>query len=107
MSDFQTDLADLENGLRHNIVPAVERFTRLVEDVEKIEDHHPAALMGGGLMPGALALVPLYAAASTALVESQRAAVRSLEEFREALEDVVRTYRSVEEANADGFRGRP
>lgn len=109
MGTFQADLADIENGIRKDIRPAVEHFTQLVKDVEKIEDHPPTTVMGGGLtvMPAGLVVIPLYGVVSAALVEGQRAAVRSLEEFQEALEDVVRTYRTVEEANAESFRGHP
>ncbi|HEX8864042.1 MAG TPA: hypothetical protein VF821_00160 [Lentzea sp.] len=102
MADFKTDLDELEVGVNQAVQPAVEHFRGELEAVEVIQDH-TAGLTGG--LPQLVAIYALYQAASTGVLERQRAVVRSLEDFREALKDVIRTYRTVEETNAESFRG--
>ncbi|PRY41300.1 hypothetical protein [Umezawaea tangerina] len=105
MADFETDLQDVENGIVRDVVPMVEHFTKVVSDLETITEGRAAAMFGGGAFFSTVQAMSLYESTSTAAVEGQRAVVGSLEAFREALEDVVRTYRAVDEGAADGFRG--
>lgn len=96
--EFQADLAELEKGIRDDVEPAVEHFAKLLSDVEAVEDADPNRMLGD------FAVVAGYVGAVGAVLEGQRAAVASLEAFREALKDVVRTYRVVDEAGADSLR---
>ncbi|CAL9426861.1 hypothetical protein SUDANB95_01957 [Actinosynnema sp. ALI-1.44] len=96
--EFQADLAELEKGIRDEVGPAVEHFAKVLSDVETVEDADPNRMLDD------FAVMAAYAQAVGAVLEGQRAAVASLEAFREALEDVVRTYRVVDEAGADSLR---
>ncbi|MFD8494128.1 hypothetical protein [Amycolatopsis sp. NPDC059657] len=97
---FEADLTELENGIKNDIEPALEHFQQLYEDVETIADHDVAKLLG----TGGPVLMGMFAASAAAVLDGQRAAVASLEGFRDALNDVVRSYRAVEDATGGNVK---
>ncbi|WP_143047014.1 hypothetical protein [Amycolatopsis xylanica] len=99
-ADFAADLTELENGIKNDIEPALEHFQQLYKDVETISGHDATSLLG----TGGPVLIGMFAASAAAVLDGQRAAVASLEGFRDALKDVVRSYRAVEDATGENIK---
>ncbi|WP_410673213.1 hypothetical protein [Amycolatopsis sp. cmx-4-68] len=101
-SGFSADLDRMEQGIREYLDPAVAHFQQVSAAVGSIKDYDPKKLFGFSL--GTLLPSMMYEIVRDAVVDREQVAAEWLTAFRDTLVEIVRTYRTADEASAENLR---
>ncbi len=101
---FSADLTRMEDGIRQQLDPALEHFQQVSADVKTITEHATSALFGPAWSRFNIAVATPYEEARDGIVDGQQTVTQSLHDFRETLMEIIRLYRTADEASAENLR---
>ena len=101
---FSADLDRMEQGIRQQLDPALEHFEQVSAAVKTITDHATSALFGSAWSRYSLPVSTPYEETRDLVVDGQQATAQSLHDFRDALVEIIRLYRTADEASAENLR---
>lgn len=101
---FSADLDRMEAGIRQQLDPALEHLQQVSTAVKTITEHATSALFGPAWSRYNIAVATPYEEARDGIVDGQQAVTQSVHDFRETLVEIVRLYRTADEASADNLR---